>query len=50
MPGGTRLHVQHEMGHPALYSTFAKGYSDAWPRALERLTAYLAPVPAPEHP
>ena len=41
--GGTKLHVTHEMGHPALYSTFAKGYSDAWPRALRRLAEYLAP-------
>lgn len=39
---GTKLRVTHEMGHPALYSTFAKGYSDAWPRALRRLTEYLA--------
>jgi hypothetical protein len=31
------------MGHPALYSTYAKGYSDAWPRALRRLAEYLAP-------
>lgn len=40
---GTKLHVTHEMGHPALYSNFAKGYSDAWPRALRRLADYLAP-------
>jgi uncharacterized protein YndB with AHSA1/START domain len=40
---GTKIHVTHEMGHPALYSNFAKGYSDAWPRALRRLAEYLAP-------
>ncbi len=40
---GTQLHVTHEMGHPALYSNFAEGYSDAWPRALRRLGEYLAP-------
>jgi uncharacterized protein YndB with AHSA1/START domain len=40
---GTSLRVTHEMGHPALYSTFAKGYTDAWPRALRRLGEYLAP-------
>ena len=39
---GTKLRVTHEMGHPALYSTFAKGYSDAWPRSLRRLAEYLA--------
>jgi uncharacterized protein YndB with AHSA1/START domain len=43
MGTGTKLRVTHEMGHPALYSTYAKGYSDAWPRALRRLTEYLAP-------
>jgi uncharacterized protein YndB with AHSA1/START domain len=40
---GSKLHVTHEMGHPSLYSTYAKGYSDAWPRALRRLAEYLAP-------
>lgn len=39
---GTKLRVTHEMGHPALYSNFAKGYSDAWPRALRRLSEYLS--------
>lgn len=40
---GTKLHVKHEMGPPDLYSTFAKAYGDAWPRALKRLSNYLAP-------
>jgi len=40
---GSKLHVTHEMGSPDLYSTFAKGYSDAWPRALKRLADYLTP-------
>ncbi|MCC6350674.1 MAG: SRPBCC domain-containing protein [Candidatus Eisenbacteria bacterium] len=43
--GVTKLRVTHEMGHPALYANFAKGYSDAWPRALRRLGEYLSPKP-----
>ena len=40
---GTRLEVRH--GFPAhdAYASFRREWSEAWPRALARLTGYLSP-------
>ena len=42
--GDTRLHVRHTMPDRDEYEPIAERYRAAWPKALERLKAYLAPV------
>ncbi len=42
--GGTLLVTRHRMPPRIEYAPFAKIYSGAWPRALERLARYLTPA------
>ena len=44
--GGTRLVTRHSMPPRMEYAPLAALYALAWPRALDRLAAYLAPKPA----
>lgn len=41
--GGTLLQVAHELPASPEYDTLVAGWRKAWPRALDRLAAYLAP-------
>ena len=43
---GTHLDVRHQVPDGAGYADLAREWGAAWPRALARLAAYLAPLPA----
>ena len=45
VPAGTRLRTRHTMPGRPEYEPFADRYRAAWPRALARLVAYMAPDP-----
>lgn len=44
--GGSRLDVRHTLPDAPEYEVFARQFRDDWPRALQRLEAYLAPASA----
>ena len=45
--GGTLLGVVHETPEGTGHDRFVEAWQGAWPRALDRLAAYLAPGTAP---
>jgi uncharacterized protein YndB with AHSA1/START domain len=44
---GTRVIVRHRFPARPEYRPIASRYQEAWPRALDRLAAYLTPDPIP---
>jgi uncharacterized protein YndB with AHSA1/START domain len=48
--GGTLLGIAHETPEGPGHDRFVAGWHDAWPRALDRLEAYLAPDTAAAEP
>jgi uncharacterized protein YndB with AHSA1/START domain len=44
---GVLLQVTHSVPDAPDYEPYARGFRDAWPRALRRLEAYLIPATAP---
>lgn len=44
---GTRLEVRHELPSAGEYAAQRHAWSEAWPRALARLTGYLVPAEEP---